>query len=311
MKHYILLCLSVALLMSCNKDQSKESSNQKQSNPKAPTKLVVAIGRVEPQEGIIKLSAPVGGIVKKVMKDDGDKVQLNEVILQLDDDTEQNKINELKVKIATQRTQINISQSKVAEVTANLQNKKLLLERAKQLIAKGAETQQVYDNLTTDQEVLEANLSAAKTQVQLANSELNELQTQLQTLYREANKKIFRAPFSGIILDRTVNQGESVSQFASYAEVAPQGKLIIRAEVDEMFSSSIKIGDTVEIVNIGSSNVIAKGKISSMAPYLKKKSLFSEKADDQEDRRVREIRISVVDDKNLVINAKIECNIKL
>jgi multidrug resistance efflux pump len=127
----------------------------------------------------------------------------------------------------------------------------------------------------------------------------------------EANKKVFRAPFSGIILDRTVNQGESVSQFASYAEVAPQGKLLIRAEVDEMFSNSIKIGDAVEIVNIGSSNVIAKGQISSMAPYLKKKSLFSEKADDQEDRRVREIRISVVDDKNLVINAKIECNIKL
>jgi multidrug efflux pump subunit AcrA (membrane-fusion protein) len=72
--------------MGCNKDQSKESSNQKQSNPKAPTKLVVAIGRVEPQEGIIKLSAPVGGIVEKVMKNDGDKVQLNEVILQLDDD---------------------------------------------------------------------------------------------------------------------------------------------------------------------------------------------------------------------------------
>jgi hypothetical protein len=78
-----------------------------------------------------------------------------------------------------------------------------------------------------------------------------------------------------------------------------------------MFSNSIKIGDTVEIVNIGSSNVMAKGQISSMAPYLKKKSLFSEKADDQEDRRVREIRISVADDKNLVINAKIECNIKL
>jgi multidrug resistance efflux pump len=231
--------------------------------------------------------------------------------LQLDDDAEQNKINELKVKIATQRTQIEITQSKVTEVIANLKNKKLLLDRAKQLITKGAETQQVYDNLATDLEVLEANLSAAKTQVQLANSELNELQAQLKTLYQEAGKKVFRAPFSGIILDRTVNQGESVSQFASYAEVAPQGKLIIRAEVDEMFSNSIKIGDTVEIVNIGSSNVMAKGQISSMAPYLKKKSLFSEKADDQEDRRVREIRISVADDKNLVINAKIECNIKL
>lgn len=311
MKHYLILSLLVALLMSCNKEQTKESLNQKQSNPKAPTQLVVAIGRVEPQNGIINLSAPVGGIVEKVLKNDGDKVQVNEVILQLDDDAEQNKINELKVKISTQRTQIDISQTKVVEITANLKNKKLLLDRAKQLIARGAETQQVYDDLSTDLEVLEANLSAAKTQVQLANSELNELQTQLLTLYREASKKVFRAPFAGIILDRTVNQGEAVSQYASYAEVAPQGKLIIRAEVDEMFSNNIKIGDTVEIVNIGSNKVIAKGQISSMAPYLKKKSLFSEKADDQEDRRVREIRISVVDDKNLIINAKIECNIKL
>jgi chaperonin cofactor prefoldin len=63
------------------------------------------------------------------------------------------------------------------------------LDRAKQLITKGAETQQVYDNLATDLEVLEANLSAAKTQVQLANSELNELQAQLKTLYQEAGKK--------------------------------------------------------------------------------------------------------------------------
>jgi hypothetical protein len=45
--------------------------------------------------------------------------------------------------------------------------------------------------------------------------------------------------------------------------------------------------------------------------YLKKKSIFSEKSDDQEDRRVREIKISIKDASSLIINSKVECKIKL
>jgi hypothetical protein len=48
-----------------------------------------------------------------------------------------------------------------------------------------------------------------------------------------------------------------------------------------------------------------------LSPYLKKKSLFSEKSDDQEDRRVREIKIALINDSGLLINSKVECVIKL
>lgn len=108
-----------------------------------------------------------------------------------------------------------------------------------------------------------------------------------------------------------VTQGAALNQYATYAEFAPEGALIVRAEVDELFSQKLKVGQQVDIHYAGSQEVIAKGDIKMLSPYLKKKSLFSEKANDQEDRRVREVRISIKDNTDLVINSKVECVIKL
>ena len=48
-------------------------------------------------------------------------------------------------------------------------------------------------------------------------------------------------------------------------------------------------------------------KIVILSPYLKKKSLFSVKASDQEDRMVREVKIALEGDTDLIINEKVEC----
>ena len=44
-----------------------------------------------------------------------------------------------------------------------------------------------------------------------------------------------------------------------------------------------------------------------MGPYLKKKSLFSEQAGDAEDRRVREVRITLKNAEKILFNTRVEC----
>jgi len=56
---------------------------------------------------------------------------------------------------------------------------------------------------------------------------------------------------------------------------------------------------------------VAQGKILSISPDLKKKSLFSDSGQDLQDRRVREIEISIDKDTNLLIDTKVECMIHL
>lgn len=313
MKNQILVLAAIALLSSCGKPESESNDNSQNTKTLAESKtdLIVAVGKVEPENEIVKLSAQSGGIVTSVLKRDGDKISQGELLVQLDDDIEQSKINEIRMQIQSQRNQIEIEQSQLKEAEINLSNKKALFSKNKRLVETGAETQQSLDDLAIEIKVLEVSLDRLKAKIQFATNNLNELNAQLKTAETEAEKKLFKAPDNGLLLDITVSKGESVSQYSTYAEFAPQGNLIVRAEVDELFSSQVKVGQKVDIVFTGSDRVIATGEVFLVSPYLKKKSLFSEKANDQEDRRVREIRIRIKDSSNLVINSKVECKIKL
>jgi len=309
----MLVYAALVLLGSCGKLEREKNDNS--LNTKAITEkrsdLIVAVGKVEPEYEIIDLSSPVGGIVKSVFKRDGERISKGELLVQLDDDIEQSKINETRMQMQSQRNQIDIEQSELKEAEINLANKRGLFFKNQRLVQTGAETQQGLDDLETEIRVLESRLERFKSKIQLEFNKLKELNAQLKTLETEAEKKRFRAPFDGTMLDLLVSKGEAVSQFSTYAEVAPQGNLIVRAEVDELFSSLVRIGQNVEIFFTGSDSVVATGEVHMVAPFLKKKSLFSEKPNDQEDRRVREIRIRIKDFSKLIINAKVESKIKL
>ena len=75
--------------------------------------------------------------------------------------------------------------------------------------------------------------------------------------------------------------------------------------------SRLKKGLDADIRFVGSDSVVAKGKVIFLSPYLKKKSLFSQKANEQKDRLIREVRIKLEGDNGLILNSKVESVIKL
>jgi multidrug resistance efflux pump len=314
MKKTIIAAFLTALLIGCGKpeNESKTESERIDSAQIDDTpKIIIATGKIEPQNGIINVSAPVGGIVEAVLKMDGDSVVQGQTLVQLVDDIEQSKINEIRSQIQTQRSQIVVEQTQIEEAEVNLHNKQDLMLKTKRLVESGAEAQQVYDDLTTEVKIRQVNVDRAKASAQLAKSRLTELTAQLHTAETEARLKVFKAPSNGILLDINLKKGEAVNQFSNYAEFVPRGSLNVRAQVDELYSSKVKIGQQVDIVYRGSDEVIATGEVTMVAAYLKKKSIFSEKTDDQEDRRVREIQIALKNTGGLIINSKVECKIKL
>ena len=313
MKNNIRLLVAISFLISCGKPENEQNDKNQNTTTIRETKtdLIIAVGKVEPENGIVNLSSQTGGIVKAILKKDGDKIAQGELLVQLDDDLERSRINEVKMQVQTQRSQIEIEHTQLKEAEINLANKQSLLTKTKRMVDSGAETQQTLDDLSTEIKVLEVSLERLKAKIQLASNKLNELSAQIRTAETEAEKKRFISPYAGTLLDIKISKGEAVNQYSTFAEFAPQGNLIVRAEVDELFSSKVKTKQKVEIVYTGSEKVIAVGEVVLVSSYLKKKSLFSEKADDQEDRRVLEIRIALKDAGNLIINSKVECKIKL
>jgi multidrug resistance efflux pump len=272
---------------------------------------VVGVGRVEPEKEIISLAASTGGIVKEIYRNDGDSIKKDEPLVRLDDELELIRVSQLRSQYNTQKSQEDIDALNLRESYARLANKKKLLESVRVLALKGAETMQTLDDLETEVTTLSLNVKKDSAMVRLSGSRLRELAEQVRYAEAEAAKKILRSPYEGLMLEMHIETGSSVNQFEKYAEVAPSGPMTVRTEVDELFAGRLRQGLDADIRFVGSDSVIARGKVIFLSPYLKKKSLFSQKANEQEDRLVREVRIKLEGDNGLILNSKVESVIVL
>jgi len=315
MNKSIYLVIIPLIFTACggSKENKEKSGTASQSVNSAMVEVleVVGVGKVEPEQEIISLAASTGGIVKEIYRNDGDIIKKDEPLVRLDDELEQIKVSQLKSQYNTQKAQVEIDELNLNESEARLANKKRLLESVRALALKGAETKQTLDDLETEVTSLSLTVEKNTASVNLAASRLREMAEEVRYAEAEASKKILRSPYDGLMLEMLIEKGSSVNQFDTYAEVAPSGPLTVRTEVDELFAGRLSTGLDADIRFIGSDSVVARGKVVFLSPYLKKKSLFSQKANEQEDRLVREVKIKLEGENGLILNSKVESVIAL
>ena len=96
MKNLFLFLLMITLFTNCSNNAAKEKELADRKNAgliQARLNQVVGIARIEPENEIIQLSAPVSGIVNKILKNENDEVKTGEVILEMDNRIEDAKAN--------------------------------------------------------------------------------------------------------------------------------------------------------------------------------------------------------------------------
>lgn len=312
-KLYLVIIPMILTACSGSEDNKEKSgtSSKTVNSAMVPVSEVVGVGKVEPEKEIISLAAATGGVVREIYRNDGDSIKKDEPLVRLDDELELIKVSQLRSQYNSQKSQEEIDKLNLRESEAKLNNKKKLLESVRRLESKGAETTQTLDDLETEVTTLSLAVEKNGASVNLSASRLRELVEQLRYAEAEASKKILRSPYEGTMLEMHIEKGSAVNQFEKYAEFAPSGPMTVRTEVDELFAGRLKIGLDADIRFVGSDSVVAKGKVIFLSPYLKKKSLFSQKANEQEDRLVREVRIKLDGDNGLILNSKVESVIKL
>jgi multidrug resistance efflux pump len=315
MNKKIYLVLIPFIITACGgSKESKEKSGTASysvNSAAADVSEVVGVGKVEPEKEIISLASATGGIVKDIFRNDGDSIKKDEPLVRLDDELELIRVSQIRSQYNTQKSQEEIDELNLRESEARLANKKKLLESVRTLALKGAETKQTLDDLETEVTTLSLTVEKDIASVNLSVSRLKDLAEQVKYAEAEASKKILRSPYEGLMLEMLIERGSSVNQFEKYAEVAPSGPMTVRTEVDELFAGRLRLGLDADIRFIGSDSVVARGKVIFLSPYLKKKSLFSQKANEQEDRLVREVRIKLEGENGLILNSKVESVIVL
>lgn len=182
-----------------------------------------------------KIASESSGVVKKISFEVGQKVKKDEVLVQIDSDILD--------------AQIKASQAAVNMYEVQLKNAKKNYDRYSALIEKNSISQKVFDDAKVEYDVANENLISSK-------AKLNELTIQ-------KSKKVIKAPYSGVIVEKNINLNEWLDIGSLTATIVNTEELEITFNLPISFIGGLKSGDDYDI-NI--SDEIIKAKLYAAIP---------------------------------------------
>lgn len=313
MKYTILTLFSFIVLLTFSCGKEEESKNEKKVVLREEMEInqIVGIATIEPLERLRTLNAEVNGVISDVLIVDGQHVNKGESILVLDDQIENAQLLQAQSKLGTQKAAISYAKKSLQTREIQLKKSNNDLKRDKKLLEGNAITVQAFENTQFQVEQNERLVQEATAILEQQEIKMNELAADIKYFQALLQRRNVKAPLSGTFLSVSVRTGTYLSNTTPLGDFSPDGPLMALSEVDELFADKVSVGQDAWIRNQGDTKILAKGKVVFVGNYLKKKSLFSGKPDDLEDRRVREVRVELVNKANVLIGARVECVIQL
>ena len=299
--YWLILFTTSCLFWSCK----KEEKPQQTARPK-PITQVVGVARIEPERGLIDIFAGAEGRVMAIAVTENQTLTKGQVLLTIDSRTDKAQIAQARSKIGTQRAVIAAQQATVATLKLAVCQAQTDVELNRKLLAVKGITEQTLRDSEATLAKRQQEYRKGLADLQQSRAVVTELNADVTLAVVSATEKTLRAPYTGKLLDWTVKIGDFVTGNTQMGQMAPDGSLIARTEVDELFAERIKPGQRANIRSQATGQIIGSGMVYFAADFLKKKSLFEDETT-QEDRRVREIRIRLKPDANVLINSRVDC----
>jgi HlyD family secretion protein len=207
-----------------------------------------------------KLSPEYGGMVIKLPFREGDRVEAGDILLQLDD-----RLQRERVQLAEQDLQVSRAERKRACLAAERAGREL--ERTRQLASDKIVSADLLDQVESSKKVADAACSAAEAAVERAVAAVAVSRTEL-------DKTQVRAPFGGVLADVATEIGEWTTPSPPALPVPPvidvldPDSLYISAPMDEVDSARIRAGQPARVTVDSHRNRDFAGTVTRIAPYV-------------------------------------------
>jgi RND family efflux transporter MFP subunit len=188
------------------------------------------------------VSSKVTGKVLEVYIEEGKEVRKGQVLARLDD-------SQLRAALNVGRAQLEAARRATAEDEAGLREAELTLQRRRQLLNEGVIGRAELDTAESQVESLKARIAMAQQQVQVADSQVKAIQTDL-------NDMVVRAPFDGVAISKDAQPGEMISPVSAgggftrtgICTIVDMSSLEIEVDVSESYINRVRSGQPVEAV---------------------------------------------------------------
>jgi HlyD family secretion protein len=272
---------------------------------------VVGLGRIEPEFKILDLQSEVSGIAMAIFVRAGDIVAKDQILVELSSAIEKARLEQKAAQVQSQRSQIDAARAALGSARVRTENARISYQRAKALTEQGAQAKSVFDAAKAEYESLLEDVKQLEAGVVAAEDVLKQNQADQRLSQAEFDRRLIKARSDGQILSLEITVGSLISPEKPFGTFAPQSPLIARVEIDEMFAGLVRPGQKAYVRAPGMTAALARGRVTFAGPVLRKKSLFSDDVGSLEDRRVREIWITLDSESGLLFGTRVEAVILL
>lgn len=189
----------------------------------------------------------------------------------------------------------------IAVTRQQLDKAKQEQQRYKELVSDGAAPSKMFDDATSQVELLEkqlkAQISTLNTQLSTLNSQLSTTDVQVSLLKDQLRKCHVIAPVKGTVLEKYVEKGEFVAIGKPLFKMADTKSMYIRAYVTSAQLKNIKVGQKAKVfADYGNGQ---KKEYEGVVSWISSRSEFTPKTiltDDERADQVYALKVAVKND---------------
>lgn len=262
--HIFILLLSAAIIFQgCSEDENSNGSDHSSADRAHTVEAVKVITGNLPLEETLtgsvrarnqtdmfpRISAPV----VEVAANNGDQVREGDVLVRLRD-------VEARERLRQAEAGYEIARAQVRQAEADLNRKKMMLERTTLLRSQDLETQAELENM-------EAEVEAAEATLDLNQARLNQARSVVEERRNELENTVIRAPVDGVVGLRNAEVGQQANPSTRLFQIGDPGSMKVEMVLTEAMTGYISPGQTVVIsssVNGGS----IESAITRISPFL-------------------------------------------
>jgi HlyD family secretion protein len=213
---------------------------------------VIAVGRVEPRTRV-ELKSKANGIIRKLHVDVSEPVRAGQVLVELDREILQARVNEGEGKLKQAQGALNTARADLQRLRVEKADPEIIFatrnwERSKKLHAEGLLSDGELD-LSRDRyekaeyriKILDAEIEAGTAMVASAEGRLQETEAQAELARQELQEATIVSPIDGVVLHRYLEEGDSVSSIrvaggnaTIIMTLGDLSELYVDGEVDEV-----------------------------------------------------------------------------
>jgi len=259
----VALFSGIGYLVKSNSKQSEAFLTRKPTIQNMDDK-VMATGKIVPKEEI-EIKPNIAGIIDKILVDEGDKVEVGQLIATV-------RIIPNIADVNNAQQNVDNSQLQINNAKLNVDNMRKQFEIQEKLYRQGVASKQEYLNAQQQLYSTQQTLKNARQQLVTAQKTLQIVKTGSTPELQGLATTQIRSKASGTVLEVPVKVGSQVIEANSFnagttiCSIADLNSLIFQGEIDEAQAGKLKQGMGMNIVIGALQNKTFPGKLTMIAP---------------------------------------------